>query len=332
MEKKKVAIIVPFTSLDNYVLECINGCLNINYSSFILVLLPDKHIELPPTLNDKRIRVEKTGDVTIAKKRNLGIKKNLDIDYYAFIDSDAYPNKNWLKNSMKAFSQDPQIGAVGGPNISPPNENIYKKVVGNALKSLLLSGTRSYRKKIKKSRTCIDLPTCNLVIKKELIDSIGFFNEKLITGEDIEFCNRIVKDGKKILYNNEVIVYHHNRSLFKPFILQRIAYGFSVFRILKEQFCLSNIFLLIPLMFTVFLIFGVMISFFNRIILEILVVIITLYLTVISIETIRCSSKISETPLTFLAILLGNLTPGIGSLLSLFNVKINIKKFCRNNE
>jgi len=58
--------------------------------------------------------------------------------------------------------------------------------------------------------------------------------------------------------------------------------------------------------------------------------IVLFYLSILCIETFRYSSKISEIPLTFISILLGNLSPGFGSLLVLFKVKVNTKEIYKN--
>ena len=329
--EKKVSIIIPFTALNRYVFECIENCLNLNYSNFELILLPDYEIKLPQEFQTPKIKIIETGNVIIAKKRNIGINFS-DSDFYAFIDSDAYPIRDWLKNAIESFSKSREIWAVGGPNITPPREDIYKKSVGNSLKSFLISGKNSFRKKVVKNRFCYDLPSCNLIIKKEAIDVLKGFNEKFELGEDIELCTRIIKENKKIYYSNKTIVYHHNRGLFLPFLFQRITYGLIIFKLIKTKTSLHTLSLFTPLIFLLFLIFGAIISIFNKVIFYIWLSVVVFYLLILSIETIRYSSKISEIPLTFFSLLIGNLSPGIGSLLALFKIRINIKKIYKNYE
>ena len=43
--------------------------------------------------------------------------------YLAFIDDDAYPRKDWLKNAVKYFDSSRKIGIVGGPNLTPREAN-----------------------------------------------------------------------------------------------------------------------------------------------------------------------------------------------------------------
>lgn len=326
---EKVSIIIPLTSFNNYVYECIKECLKLDYPWFEIILLPDNNIDIPSELHSNKIKIIKTGDIFISKKRNIGIK-NSNANYYAFIDSDAYPCKDWLNQAIKSFLISPDIGAVGGPNITPPSDNLLEKVVGNSLKSFLVSGGRAFRKKISKNRFCNDLPSCNLIVKKETINHVGYFNENLIVGEDIEFCNRIIEKNKRIFYNNKVIVFHHNRSLFMPFILQRIVYGASIFKIFKEKPSINNVFLFIPLLFILFLTITFILGFFFKIFHIISLGVLSLYLFIILIESIRYSNLI-ELPLTVLAMLIGNLIPGVGSALVLMKIRLNVVRIYKNN-
>src|SRR3989344_6019406 len=324
---KKVVIIIPFSILNKFVLESIRGCLNLNYQNYIIVLGPDKEINLPQEINKEKIKIVSTGDFTIAKKRNILINSE-EADYYAFIDSDAFPKKEWLSSGINKFSE--KIGAIGGPNICPPKEKVKEKAVGNSLKSFLVSGTKSFRKKISKSHYCTDLPTCNLIVKKETIKKLNGFNEKLITGEDIDLCNRIIKNKEKIYFNKETIVFHHNRTLFKPYFFQRVTYGLSIFRLFKKDPRISNLYYFTPLLMLFFIIFGLIFSFINTTIRNIWLSILIIYLIISLIEAVRYSSKISEIPHTLLALIIGNLAPGIGSLMILLNIKINVKEIYKN--
>lgn len=315
--EEKVSIILPFVSLNEYVMKCITKCLELSYGNFDLILIPDEKIDLE--IKDKRIKIIEA-EGTISKKRNIGIR-NSDANFYAFIDSDAYPDKDWLKNAIKSFTED-DILAVGGPNISPPDEGVLRKAVGNASKSILVLGTRNFRKKITRSRFCSDLPTCNLTIRKQAMGIVGFFNEEFKTGEDMEFCKRLIDKEKKIYYNNEVLVYHYDRSLFKPYFYQKLTYGASVFKILKKGMGVFNLFLLAPMIFIIFLFLGLLIGFFNKTILFLWLAVVVFYLLIVFIETKRYSENLNEVFYTLVAILMGNLSPGVGSLLSLFNPKI----------
>jgi cellulose synthase/poly-beta-1,6-N-acetylglucosamine synthase-like glycosyltransferase len=330
----KVSIIIPFVEFNSYISECVSHCLNLDYPDYEIILLPDNKIELPEELVSGKTKIIETGDKNIPSKRNIGINASSG-DFYAFIDSDAYPSKDWLKNAVKTFSEDTDIWAVGGPNITPPDDNLYEKCVGNSLKSFLVSGANSFRKKIADSRCCYDLPSCNLIIIKEAIDSLKGFNENLFTGEDVELCRRIISNNKKIYYDNKVIVYHHNRSLFKPFFLQRVTYGATVFTSLKEdafreKISFQIISFLLPMLFLLFIIAGGIISIFSEFFFILYSAILIFYSAIIIVESIRYSNHIKEIPLTLLSLLIGNVSPGFGSLMALLGLNTNLKNLYRN--
>lgn len=330
----KVSIIIPFVEFNAYVHDCILHCLNLDYPDFEIILLPDNAIYLPNELTNNKIKILETGNKNIPSKRNIGINASSG-SFYACIDSDAYPAAEWLKKAVKTFENASDIWAVGGPNITPPGENLYKKCVGNSLKSFFVSGTNAFRKKIAPSRYCYDLPSCNLILKKQAMDELTGFNENLFTGEDVELCLRIIKKKKKIYYNNEVIVYHHNRSLFKPFFLQRVTYGSTVFTSLKEDIfrehiSFQTISFLLPMFFLLFTIIGAGISFFSKLFFIFYFAILLFYWALLIIEAIRYSDHIKEIPLTFISLLIGNASPGIGSFISLSGLKLNLLKLYKN--
>ena len=155
---------------------------------------------------------------------------------------------------------------------------------------------------------------------------MGGFNDDLIIGEDIELCNRIVSYNRKILYSNEVVVFHHPRSLFRAFIRQRFIYGFSAISVVKENCSAANIFYLVPLVFLLSVSAGFIAGLFNQTILFIWLFLILGYFLIVLAESIQYSSKITEIPPTIPAIIIGTLIPGIGTLLALLGIKVDIKK------
>ena len=155
---------------------------------------------------------------------------------------------------------------------------------------------------------------------------MGGFSDRLIIGEDIEFCNRIIKHHRAILYSPEVVVFHHQRKLFRPFFRQRFIYGFSVPGIIKERREPANFFYAVPLIFLLSLSAGFIGGLFNKTVFFIWLIVIVGYLLLVLFESIRYSFEKRDVPLIFAAITIGNLVPGIGTLASLLRISVNIKK------
>jgi len=211
---------VPCKSVEGYVQECIQNCLGLDYPSFEILLLPDSSsgVEIIG------VKIISTGPVKPAAKRNIGTEHATG-EFYAFIDSDAYPRKDWLKNALRYF-QDPEVAAVGGANITPESDSLMQKASG-AVYSSLMGGFRfAFRYSSKQFQETDDLPSCNLIVRASAFTEAGGFDESFLTGEDTKACMDIVyRQGKKLLYAPEVVVYHHRRPLFKPHLKQVWIYA-----------------------------------------------------------------------------------------------------------
>ena len=81
----------------------------------------------------------------MSKKRNIAAKK-FKSKYIAFIDSDAYPNKNWLKLGTKYLKQK-KGDVVGGPSLPFPKQNYLEKICYFSKRSHFVTGYLNFRKK-----------------------------------------------------------------------------------------------------------------------------------------------------------------------------------------
>ena len=160
---ENVSIIIPCKEINSFTKKCIENCLNLDYEDFEIIVLPDSFKN--EIKKNKKLKIVKTGNVKPAAKRNKGMKLAKG-NFFAFIDSDAYPEKDWLKNAIKYF-KDEKIGIVGGPNLTPPGVNFWEKVSGYTLSNFFISGEANIRYKIAKNKFTIELPSCNYISRKD---------------------------------------------------------------------------------------------------------------------------------------------------------------------
>ncbi len=331
MSEPKINIGIPISNWNNLIEESLFHCLKLNYHNFKIVVVHDKKTKIPSIFKkNKKILFLISNSRSISAKRNLAIKA-CPADYYACLDSDSYPKDNWLRNALPAFLKNQSIMVVGGPNLSPIYSDSKRRAVSAALKSYLVTGPRSFTKYISDNRFTDDLPTCNFIFKKEVLTRVGYFNESLKTGEDTNFCTRILNNNGYIYYSNNVIVYHHNRKLFLPFMKQKIVFGYAVIPLAKHGFAFRNYFVL-PLIFTFFAVFGWVPALIYLPVFYFWGIVMLLFLSAAATDAVRLSKNKNDSVLTFAAIIIGNVFPGIGTLLALIGVKINMKKFYSNFE
>ena len=244
----RVDIIVPVKEINNYIYEAVPEILDLDYENFGIIIFPDtfdgdeyltKRIQqtqnsasntqhsTPVTQNSIRktnkLRIISTGNIGPAQKRDLALKYS-DADIFAFLDDDAYPRRDWLKNAVKHF-ENPDIAAVGGPAITPPNNSFYQRVSGAVFLSKISGGNPERYWPMGKVREVDDWPSVNLLVRRDIFEKIGGFNSAYWPGEDTKLCLDIIKMGKKIVYDPDVVAWHHRREGLKRHLRQIGRYG-----------------------------------------------------------------------------------------------------------
>ncbi len=239
----------------------------------------------------------------------------------AFIDDDAYPDRDWLKNAVKNF-EDSQIGAVGGPAITPFCDNLLSRASGKIYESILMGGPYRYRYVRGKKREVADYPSCNLLVRREVFNQLGGFSTEFWPGEDTKLCLEIVKKlNKKIIYEPQAIVYHHRRPLFIPHLRQIASYALHRGYFSKKYPQTSfKFFYFLPSIFTIMVFLGLILSIFYPFMEKLFIFSALFYFSIVFVFSIN--KDIRMIPFVFLGIFLSHLTYGIFFLKGLFSTKL----------
>lgn len=317
MKYPKVSIIIPVREDNQYLQECVSHCSRLDYPDYEIIVLPDKM----EGLSHSRMRVISTGAIGPSEKRDIGIK-NAQGEILAFLDDDAFPIKDWLKNVMPFF-EDGNVAAVGGPGITPPNDGLREQASGLVYSSLLAAGSASYRYAPKREREVDDFPTCNLLIRKSIMDSLGGFGVKFWPGEDTKLCLHIVRDlGKKIIYTPKALIYHHRRPLFIPHLRQVRGYALHRGYFAKRFPHTSRRFsYFVPSLFVIGLFLGWLLGLIQPFFYKIYFGVILFYLLMVLLTSLKNKNP-KKALLVFLGIIATNLTYGVFFLKGLFSRRL----------
>lgn len=139
--------------------------------------------------------------------RNRGVKES-GYPIVAFTDDDCYPAEDWPAAIMREFSADPTLSLVGGRvELADPED--------------FRVGVRSFddRMEITSSGQLLArMIGCNFACRREVFRDIGTFDIRLGKGtsvgcgEDTDFFYRTHKQGLKMLFCPDVVVWHaHGR-------------------------------------------------------------------------------------------------------------------------
>lgn len=182
----------------------------------------------------------------LSHARNKGITAAHG-QFIAFIDDDAWPDRNWLQALEKGFA-DENTACVGGrvaavwPQDAPPAwlaERLF------CFFSLVDYGKQRFLR-------YPDYPAgTNIAFRKSVFRDIGSFNEELgrtgellLSMEEVDMCLRVEDAGYKVLYMPDAIVFHkvNETRLSETWLKQRAHWqGVSAALIEARRFTRTEI-------------------------------------------------------------------------------------------
>ena len=285
----RFSIIIPVRKFNEFLKENISHLKELTYRNFEVIIVTDEKENYD--FQDRRFILTNSGSIGPGEKRNLGAAKATG-EILAFLDDDAYPEKDWLDKAAEIFENE-NVFALGGPAITPKDARFLEKMSGRVLESWMASAGTVYRHKPGKNMENADYPTLNLVLRKDSFDMAGGFPVEFWPGEDPKLCLELVKSyGRKFVYDPRPLVYHHRRNLFIPHLKQISRYGRhrgQFARIFPETSRLPSYF--VPAVFVAGLVAGPFLSLFIPQLLKFYIFVVGVYLIMLLLEGVRVFLK-----------------------------------------
>ncbi len=322
-----VSIIIPYPKDNPFLQECMEHCLKIDYPAYEIILLPDGE----ETHDWAHTQIIPTGKIGPSEKRDIGLN-NAKGEIVAFLDDDTFPVKDWLKNAVRHFEND-EIAAVGGPAATPANDGPLQQVSGAIYESPLVSGKYVYRYLPKTKQYVDDYPSCNLIVRKSIMEEIGGYNSFYYPGEDTVICLKITKElNKKIIYDPEALVYHHRRNVYRAHLKQIKNYALHRGYFVKKfpETSLKPAYF-VPSAFTLGVVLGPLVGVFSSFLMSVYVLVLTGYLISVFYSSFNHkSAKLFQH--LFLGIIVTHLTYGYWFLVGLCSKKMREEKAALNEQ
>ena len=217
-----VSVIIPTYNRKKFLKQAINSVIKQTYQNLELIIIDDgssdKTIEY---LKKKKLKYFKKNNKGVSAARNKGIKK-ASYDWIAFLDSDDRWHPKKMENQINYLIKNPKYKVCHTDEIWIKN-------------SLRINQHKKHKKfggKIfDKCLEMCKISPSSVIIKKEIFQKIGFFNEKLPACEDYDLWLRISAKFP-ILYLNEKLTIKyggHKNQLSKKF------WGMDRFRIISLE-------------------------------------------------------------------------------------------------
>ena len=218
-----------FTILVNYnnhddTLKCLGSITEAGYGRNVIVV--DNKSTVPGTDEIKKIYpdtvvIKNEENVGFGRANNIGIDwalKNTECEYIFILNNDTSINKTTIPLLQKAFAGNKKI-AIAVPKIVMMDDPELLWYGGGEIDwkkcSAKVPGYLGVAtgKLACTSRFVTFASGCAMLIRRKVIEDIGGFDQRFFMYlEDLELCLRIVKNGLRILYVPDAVVYHKGQG------------------------------------------------------------------------------------------------------------------------
>lgn len=212
LEKPLVSAIIPTYNIGKTAIECIDSIFKQDYKNLEVIVIDNgtdgtfekakkKYPSIKGHISKKNLG--STGG------QNAGLKLTKG-EYIWFIDHDNIMNKNMLSELIKVLEMDKKIAAVTPKIFLWEPRNIIWSAGGsvNMLTGINITREGPDTGQFEKVEE-VDIPTANFLVRRTIIDKIGFYdNVYWLTYEDADWAARVKRAGYKIFYAPKAICYH----------------------------------------------------------------------------------------------------------------------------
>ena len=221
----QVSIIIPAHGRTEATRRCVQSLLALDYPADrreIIIVDDASEPPLAEALRDLPIQL-------VRQERNIGqsAARNLAAtiasgEILAFIDNDCVAEPDWLRSLLPYLDQ-PAMAIVGGRIIAPPARGAVAAF--EAVRSPLDMG--AVETEVAPNAAVSYLPTCNLLVRRDVLLAHGGFDATLRVGEDVDFIWRTLRSGNRAWYVPAGRVVHDHRVRWKDWLRRRADYGSS---------------------------------------------------------------------------------------------------------
>lgn len=141
----------------------------------------------------------------------------------AFLDADIEVTSEWLAPLLAHFA-DPAVAAVAPRVRAPAGEGGTLDGFERHCSPLDMGPLPSI---VGPRRRVRHVPSAALLFRRDVLETLGGFDEDLRVGEDVDLVWRAVAAGWTVRYEPSVVVHHRNRSTWAALARQRYGYGTS---------------------------------------------------------------------------------------------------------
>lgn len=214
----KVSVIIPTYNNSQYIVEALNSVLLQTYRDFEVIIVDDgstdntyKNITGIITAHPNLLKYIYQENRGLPSARNIGIKNSCG-EYIALLDSDDAWLTNKLEQTINNLEENSEISMVYSDMylVNRQGDILHKwlQTKNNFCEGYI------YNQLIKEN---FIIPS-SVVIRRRLLDEVGYFDENITYAEDYDLWLRIAEKNKIGLVNHPLVKWRqHDKNMSKNF-------------------------------------------------------------------------------------------------------------------
>lgn len=216
-----ISVVIPLYNKEKSIAKTLQSVLTQTYTDYEILVVDDGSTDA--SVEAVRIVMEQTNKIRLLQKSNGGVSsarnngiRNATSEYIAFLDGDDIWDKKYLEEQIRMIKEFPNA-AMWSINYAETRDGQIVRRVATGLPE----GYRGYVENYFhiKGRVSELFNSSSVVIRKEVFEIVGFFDERIKFAEDSDMWFRINAVYKTAFYDRYMVYYQldaENRAMDRP--------------------------------------------------------------------------------------------------------------------
>ncbi len=213
-----ISVVIPLYNKQKAIVNTLQSVLQQTISDFEVVVVDDgstdNSLSVVQGIDDGRIRIIHKDNGGVSSARNVGIKA-AGGQYVALLDGDDLWEPTFLEEQIKLIEEFPDAGMWGVNYAFVKNSRCWECHQGMG------KGFRGYVENYFGTRHNDLFCSSSVVIRKDVFDTTGYFDERISASEDLDMWYRIILHYPVVYYDKVLVYYNQNAE-------NRVAYDTDV--------------------------------------------------------------------------------------------------------
>lgn len=213
-----ISVVIPLYNKEKAIVKTIASVLNQTYTDFELIVVDDgskdNSLLVVKAVDDPRVRVIHKENGGVSSARNRGIKEAKG-GYIALLDGDDLWEPTFLEEQVKLIHDFPEAAMWGVSIAFIKYGKCWKWQQGMG------DGYRGYVENYFGTKHNDLFCSSSVVIRKDVFDNVGYFDERISASEDLDMWYRIILRYPIAFYDKILVYYNQDAE-------NRVAYDTDV--------------------------------------------------------------------------------------------------------